>query len=726
MKTSPYRQEHIEACFDPDVLEVMWAEVPDAFRLTRYRHDTVPAANASSFGLRPATAARDTSDVIKLDRLPDTIAREVGWAIWRMVVDQGRKMNSLFDTMLLRVADIVDRPPSRRGPIRSLVDLSLAEWEREISKAHVRRGCVVAAVRPHLAAFRVVHELVSLRYDKREWWRRDVWNPAVDKRIPLREHEPNGHHLVSFLPITHDWLREAAKWHCKVSLETGQLTWSSVMARVVSLQDFDAYLRTAGIDVPWLADGVSGPRAVMLDYLGHLRQQKRQTGARKGQPLSNGFVAHKLTDIEVFYNWMATERETAALVLGRHWLKLDTRHFRFFRFGEKPRHASQAVMERRVAEQVIDEEALSLILENAELIAKPIEEGGLGDPQAMNILLLLAFTGRRINEILMLDFDPLLPLGWGTGGDKDKDKDWFVAKLRYQQTKIAQGTDTIPVEAEVVAIIKAQQRWAQQFMADLTGLPDQPPPRYLFLARRRNHNGARHYPAGSISAIFNNYVAKIDVRDQADHLIDISRTHRFRHTRATTLINRGVQLPVLMRYMGHAFPSMTLHYAHIAASTEEQAFVRFQKVTSDGRPLDIDPRDLYDMMQLMADADRMLPNGVCLLPPKMACDRGNACLTCPKFATDRAYYDAHTNHLHAIDELIEQRQAEFLARHGAPMSEDNVWLAGRRQERAALQAVLASLEAQSADDERAIRGAGAGAKLEQPVTLDLDRHRRTA
>jgi len=724
MKASPYRQEQIEACFDPDVLAAMWAEVPEPFRLTRYRFDNVPTEYASSFGLRAATKARDSSDVVNLARLPETMAQETAWAIWRMVVDQGRKVVSLFDTMLVRVADVVDRPPPGTGTVRSLVDLSLAQWEREIAKAHVRRGCVVSKARQHATAFRAFHELVSLRYDRREWWRRDVWNPSVDQRIPLRAHEPNGHHLVSFLSITNAWLREAAKWHCKVSLETGQLTWSSVMVRVSSLQHFDAYLRTAGIDVPWLADGVSGPRAVMLDYLGHLRQQKRQSGSRQGQPLSNGSVAHRLTDVEVFYNWMTTEREAAALVLGRQWLELDTRHFRFFRFGEKPHHASQAKVESGVAEQVIDDEALSLILEKAELIGRPVEEGGLGDPQAMNILLLLAFTGRRINEILMLDFDPLLPLGWE--GGTDKDRGWFVAKLRYQQTKIRQAPDTIPVEAEVVAIIRAQQKWAQEFMVELTGRADQSPPRYLFVARRQNHHGARHYPVGSIGNVFTNYAAKIEARDQAGHLIDISRTHRFRHTRATTLINRGVQLPVLMRYMGHAFPSMTLHYAHIAASTEERAFVRFQKVTSDGRPLDIDPRDLYDMMQLMADADRILPNGVCLLPPKMACDRGNACLTCPKFATDRAYYDAHVAQLQAIDELIEQRRGEFLAKHGAPMSEDNIWLAGRRQEQAALRTIMATLDAQAADDARAIRGAGVGAKGEQPITLDLDRHRRTA
>ena len=40
------------------------------------------------------------------------------------------------------------------------------------------------------------------------------------------------------------------------------------------------------------------------------------------------------------------------------------------------------------------------------------------------------------------------------------------------------------------------------------------------------------------------------------------------------------------------------------------------------------------MVQLSRHTDRILPNGVCLLPPLKHCERGNACLTCDQFATD--------------------------------------------------------------------------------------------
>ena len=47
----------------------------------------------------------------------------------------------------------------------------------------------------------------------------------------------------------------------------------------------------------------------------------------------------------------------------------------------------------------------------AGLLGVPASEGGLGDEQAMRILMLLARTGRRVSEICLLDRDPLLPLG---------------------------------------------------------------------------------------------------------------------------------------------------------------------------------------------------------------------------------------------------------------------------------------------------------------------------
>jgi hypothetical protein len=110
----------------------------------------------------------------------------------------------------------------------------------------------------------------------------------------------------------------------------------------------------------------------------------------------------------------------------------------------------------------------------------------------------------------------------------------------------------------------------------------------------------------------------------------------------------------------------------------------------------------------------VLPNGLCLLPPRQACDRGNACLTCDKFATDATYLAEHTQQLARLDELIEHRRAAFRARTGREMNDDNVWLAQRRQEQRALGKIIAALEQPELDraQQQAVRVAGVAARTE--------------
>lgn len=152
-----------------------------------------------------------------------------------------------------------------------------------------------------------------------------------------------------------------------------------------------------------------------------------------------------------------------------------------------------------------------------------------------------------------------------------------------------------------------------------------------------------------------------------------------------------------------------MHYAQTLQQTHEREFLRFKKITADGRDLQIDPRDLYDILERDKRADRVLPNGLCMLPPRQTCDRGNACLTCDKFATDATYLDDHTQQLERLQQLVERRREAFRQRTGREMSEDNVWLQQRRREHSALQAIIAALHQREVDgaDGQAVLGAGA-------------------
>ena len=157
-----------------------------------------------------------------------------------------------------------------------------------------------------------------------------------------------------------------------------------------------------------------------------------------------------------------------------------------------------------------------------------------------------------------------------------------------------------------------------------------------------------------------------------------------------------------------------MHYAQTLAETHEAEFLRYRKLTADGRDLGIAAGDLYDLLQLDQRTDRILPNGWCLLPPRQSCDRGNACLTCDKFATDVTFLPELSQQKDRTLTLIDQRQQAFQARTGTPMGEDNIWLQGRRREADSLQAIITALHDQPETGERsAVRGAGVSARFSQ-------------
>jgi hypothetical protein len=157
---------------------------------------------------------------------------------------------------------------------------------------------------------------------------------------------------------------------------------------------------------------------------------------------------------------------------------------------------------------------------------------------------------------------------------------------------------------------------------------------------------------------------------------------------------------------------MTMIYAHTLASTHEAEFLRYRRLTADARELTVDPRDLYDMLALDQRTDRILPNGWCLLPPRQTCTKGNACLTCDKFTTDATFLPELSTQRERTLQLIDQRQAAFRARTGQDMGEDNVWLAGRRQEQRALNAIITTWQQTASVDGHgpAVRGAGTAAR----------------
>jgi integrase len=692
---------------DPRALGGLWAAVPEQMRLSRFASDTVPPQYAGAFCHDGTWRAG-----LDLSPLPEPMRREVAWCVFRIIELGGTIPSPGLSMLVRRLSEVIAGRPGQ-VPV-SLLEMGGTEWCQQIQRAvHRRTGRLPApATMRNIGALlaRMMRLLVTAM-DTGPWWQLDHWNPVEDTRIPLREHEPMGRFAVRFDRIGAPWLRRGLQWHCKTGLDTGTLRWSTVHRRVVAVSELGAFLRGRGVDEPCLAATPGEVRALMLDFLGQLRSRDAARGRRAGQRLSAASVQRLAADVEQFYLFMADNKEAAAAALGEPgWLRLGPEHAGFYRRGELP-----GKQRPDLGREVIDDAAMTQIMAGLGLLGAPAAQGGFGDEQAMRITMLVALLGRRISEICLLDRDPLLPLLPGArarpGPPPGTGSQAPAGRLRYQQTKIDGAPDTVLVHAEVVAIIREQQDWADRFFAG-RGAPGRTP-KYLFLAALMNRNGDRPYSGGRLRDLLTELARRLDVRDAAGALVDFNRTHRFRHTVATSLLNSGVPIHVVQRYLGHLSPAMTMHYAQTLQSTAEAEFLRYRKLTADARELGADPTDLYDLLQLDQRTDRMLPNGYCLLPPRQVCGKGNACLTCDKFATDATFLPELTGQLRRTGQLAETRQAAFLARTGTPMGEDNVWLAGRRTEQNALRAIITELENNPhAAGPQAVRGAGTTARTD--------------
>jgi integrase len=691
----------------------LWQQVPPELRLTEFSPRTLPDHPAFRWrlGCRPEWRGFD------LGPLPEPMQRDFAYCVWR-VVDSGLTINPPYWQLVNWFIHLTeDVRAAGRPPLRSLIDRSVAEWEHELLKERAHRRGKLGWPKFGTGIVRRSYRHLLIAYDPREWWQHDAWSPRFDARIPLRDHEPAVARAgYDFTVIAQPWLREALKWQLKIALETGLLRWTSVLARLGSLTVFSRFIAERGIDEPRLCADRAELRLLALDYLAHVKQRRARCGANRGQLVTNGTVRHQMNHLERFYAFMVDHKEEAARALGEpRWHALADQHARLWRPGEKP------LPPRAPNEDVyFDEYTMAQVMRHAGRLGAPPEQDGIGDEQAMRILMLLARTGRRASELLLLDFDCLLPIPGIPAHQHDTSPDAVVAKLRFQQTKIEGAPNTIFIDGEVVAIIRNQQQWVHNRVRTLQHDPAARPPRYLFLAVSRNHHGRYSYPKTTLTYRLQQLGELANIRDSQGRRPPLSHVHRFRHTRATSLINAGVPVHVVQRYLGHLSAEMTMRYAHTLRETHEREFLRFKKITADGADLDLDPRDLFALIELGTRTDRVLPNGLCMLPPRQTCHRGNACLTCDKFTTDASYLPEHEQQLEKLSELIEQRQAAFRARTGEEMTGSNVWLEQRLTEQRALKKIITVLgDTQLAEHpDQAVRGPATSARGANQAATD--------
>ncbi|MGW0454528.1 tyrosine-type recombinase/integrase [Gordonia otitidis] len=688
-----------------------WARVPEAWRTLIIRVDAredLVALFVQNYRFRGRTIDFTPTGV------PERIVQEVMWWLWLCGREGIRKIEPStlkWCSRTLTTAVAGFRRDHGRDP-DSITDMEVGALLRVALKGFEQRnGRLPSTYSRRNITYLVesMHLYLSVRCTDKSWWQHDIWDLRADARIPVREHEPFHDHNVVLSDIEPGWLREGVRFWLSTCLTGELLRWTSLSDRARGMaRHLGPFLTSKAITSPVISSDRAVLRQTFRDYTAYLESQEGQS--RPGKPLTQNAIDNARSRAQSFYAFMADNAEEAAAVTGdQRWAKLTDSHTRLwgpaFRPGRRKNTRELTWYSTADLQQMLNYlDVLAADLGHPVSITHPDGTislvAGLGDPQAARTWLLQALTGRRASEILMLDFDPLEAIAGQKPPDPD-DPDAFVAKLRYQQTKVDGVLPTILVEQAVVNVVTEQQDWLRARYPDVES-------KYLFL-------GLRHHNQGQLPRSYHSYGEKLrqldkihGLVDAAGHRLQFSQTHRLRHTRATELLNDGVPIHVVQRYLGHASPEMTLRYAATLEATAEAEFLKHKKIGASGADIGISPSDIYDMTQLSQRTDRVLPNGVCLLPPLKSCDKGNACLTCGHFATDATHLDELTDQRRKTLTLIDVRRRQYHERTGRELTDDNVWIHERRRELASLDAIINRLHAES---EQIVAGAGTAQRL---------------
>ncbi len=180
--------------------------------------------------------------------------REISWWVATCHANGERVVNTgEWNQWAAVAAGVVQHRPE----VCSFADLALAEWAAAWARAfHAAHGRLAAAAtrKRAEAALRGMLPRLAVHYSDAPWWKHDLWCPRFDRRIPRREHEPHGDASVSWDSIAPHWLREGAKFYTHLQLESGQLTWSTVLQVHVFAARFSEFAIARGIDHPALVD----------------------------------------------------------------------------------------------------------------------------------------------------------------------------------------------------------------------------------------------------------------------------------------------------------------------------------------------------------------------------------------------------------------------------------------------------------------------------------------
>jgi integrase len=267
------------------------------------------------------------------------------------------------------------------------------------------------------------------------------------------------------------------------------------------------------------------------------------------------------------------------------------------------------------------------------------------------IVVLLRAAGWRISDILNLRYDTCLDRnyqGWWLRGDIPK-----TNVLNHR----------VPITDEVAAVVQAViERVTEKSTTENN------PNKFLFVRFDGRRKG-RPATGTQIQRALNRLAKEYNIVDDQGKLFHFGN-HAFRHTKGVELINNGMNILHVQKWMAHASPEMTQVYAKIHDTTmrkswEETVRKGVFRIDPTGKPVKVDPAEIqnedlleWEYIRSNLDAVRM-PLGFCLKPNKVECKHQlNPCLTCRNLCTTPDFIPQYEIEIRETKEIIERGKAQ--------------------------------------------------------------------
>src|SRR5258708_30677304 len=242
------------------------------------------------------------------------------------------------------------------------------------------------------------------------------------------------------------------------------------------------------------------------------------------------------------------------------------------------------------------------------------------------VVIVLRASGWRISDVLNLRYDICLvrsSSGWWLQGD--------ILKTDILDHRV-------PLSDEIAALVTAQSLLIREkFTVQET------PQRYLFPAITQKRAG-RPLRGQAVQDALNRLAGTYEIKDDAGNIFHFG-THAFRHSKAVELINGGMSLAHVQKWLAHMSPEMTVVYARILDTTMrkewEQVFAKGAvRIDAQGQPKVVSTEQLGNEQELELEHIRhnldavRLADGYCFKPKKANCPtQDSPCYTCRHFCT---------------------------------------------------------------------------------------------